>query len=448
MFLIIYLFFFFRQNNETVIINGEDNDLTNKSVSNSLKSIRENNPEWLGKVVTVTINGSDPKIDLERICAAWDAAVQEKPTDVPDVVLDTMRSGLGAETVNSFTAALGIPTLSGQFGQVGDLRHWRDLTDDQLTYLVQIMPPADLIPEAIRQMASNLNISNLAVIFDETFVMDHKYKSLLLNVPTRHVIVRTKAPAEETRRQLTQLRKLDIVNFFVLAGEQVLTMTLNAAQALNFTGRKYGWYALTQDDFAPHCDCSALSLIFFKPEIETASQQRISDLVNRGLLPKPILSSAFYYDLTRIAIAAMKSAIDDKLWPLEPKQMACDTFNGQNTPTRNFDFIGKLKSVTNNMEVIPTFADISWGRRNGEHRASFNMSVSLSVISNGNEISTDLLGTWPANINSPWKVSFRFIDNNKQTKNMPWESELLGSCSCIFKHAHTPSHIHRCPTCR
>ncbi|XP_043269218.1 ionotropic receptor 25a [Venturia canescens] len=385
------------------IINSEDNEIANKSVSNSLKSIREKNAEWLGKVVSVTINGSDAKDDLDKICTAWDAALQENPTEIPDVVLDTTRSGLGAETVNSFTAALGIPTLSGQFGQAGDLRHWRDLSEDQLQYLVQIMPPADLIPEAVRQMAYYLNISNLAVIFDESFVMEHKYKSLLLNVPTRHVIVPAKNSEKEARAQLSRLRKLDIVNYFVLAGESVLTNTLNAGQALNFTGEKYGWYALTQDEFQPHCDGSSLQLIFFKPEMETASQQRISELASRGLLPKPVLSSAFYYDLARIAVAAMKSAIDAKLWPLEPKQMACDSFNGKNTPTRNFDFIGKLKSVNSDMQVTSTFADVAWGRRNGEHRASFNMNGSLIAISNGNPVSTSSLGMWPASINSSLK---------------------------------------------
>lgn len=44
--------------------------------------------------------------------------------------------------------------------------------------------------------------------------MDHKFKSLLQNVATRHVI----APVDDIdiKQQLTKLRELDIVNFFVL----------------------------------------------------------------------------------------------------------------------------------------------------------------------------------------------------------------------------------------
>lgn len=44
--------------------------------------------------------------------------------------------------------------------------------------------------------------------------MDHKFKSLLQNVATRHVI----APVDDIdiKQQLQKLRELDIVNFFVL----------------------------------------------------------------------------------------------------------------------------------------------------------------------------------------------------------------------------------------
>lgn len=78
-------------------------------------------------------------------------------------------TGLASETVKSFTAALGLPTISTSFGQAGDLRQWRNINDEQQKYLVQIMPPADLIPEVIRQIVINQNISNAAILFDNTF---------------------------------------------------------------------------------------------------------------------------------------------------------------------------------------------------------------------------------------------------------------------------------------
>lgn len=44
--------------------------------------------------------------------------------------------------------------------------------------------------------------------------MDHKYKSLLQNIPTRHVI--TNINTEQRAEQIEKLRNLDINNFFIL----------------------------------------------------------------------------------------------------------------------------------------------------------------------------------------------------------------------------------------
>lgn len=46
-------------------------------------------------------------------------------------------------------------------------------------------------------------------------VMDHKYKALLQNIPTRHVITAIAVEADRAK-QIENLRNLDINNFFVL----------------------------------------------------------------------------------------------------------------------------------------------------------------------------------------------------------------------------------------
>lgn len=45
--------------------------------------------------------------------------------------------------------------------------------------------------------------------------MDHKYKALLQNIPTRHVITAL-APQADREQQMEKLRNLDINNFFIL----------------------------------------------------------------------------------------------------------------------------------------------------------------------------------------------------------------------------------------
>lgn len=388
-----------------MVINDEGNELANRSVANALKELKENRTGVsLGEVYVVQINRSDPRGTLDLICGVWDAALQRGRDMIPNLVLDTTMTGPGSETVNSFTAALGLPTVSAQFGQEGDLKQWRNLKPDQASYLIQIMPPADLVPEAIRQLIVEMDVTNAAILFDNEFVMDHKYKSLLQNVPVRHVIVKAKNPGTEIRDQLSRLRSLDIVNFFVLGGQETLRSALDAAQSLNFTGRKYAWHSLTLSDInGPECDCVNISTIFVKPA-ESPNQQALGELIQKGLLPVPVLSSAFYYDLTRLSVTAMRAAVDAGKWPNDPTHLTCDAYNGTNTPVRDVNLLGYLKNVSSSDQFQPVYANFTWGESNGQHHASFVMTVTLITITNSVPVSTEELGTWDAGVESRLKV--------------------------------------------
>ncbi|PBC33353.1 Glutamate receptor, ionotropic kainate [Apis cerana cerana] len=283
-----------------VIINDEANKVANLSIITALETIKENYPNHLGNVWSVQVNGSDINNTLDRVCNNWNSAVEKGGAKVPDLVIDTTTAGLGAKISNSFTAALGIPTLSAQYGQVGDLQYWRKLNSDQQDYLIQVMPPTDLIPE-----------------------------SLLLNVPTRHVINETSQEIIEMKRQLLRLRDLDIVNYFILGNENTINIALEAADALNFTDKK------------------DISVLFMKPEFDRRNNSAVE-----FSLPKPILLSAFYHDIIRLAVLAMKSALDDGEWPMEPRHITCDEYNNTNTPERKLNFFGKLKEASKN--ITPT----------------------------------------------------------------------------------------------
>ncbi|XP_012259587.2 ionotropic receptor 25a-like [Athalia rosae] len=387
-----------------LVINDEENESANKSVTNALKELKEKRRDLLiGDISVVQINRSDPRGTLDLLCAVWDPAVQENRDKIPDLILDTTMTGAGSETVNSFTAALGLPTLSAQFGQEGDLRQWRNLKQEQANYLIQVMPPADLVPEAIRQLVITMNVSNAAILFDDNFVMDHKYKSLLQNVPVRHVIVKAKEAGSQMTKQLSRLRNLDIVNFFVLGGSETLRAALDAAQALNFTGRKFAWHGLTLGDFSPDCDCMNITVLFLKPS-PSANQQALGELKNKGLLMKPVLTSAFYYDLTRIGVTAMRAAIDSGHWPADSNHLTCDAYDGNNTPVRSIPFLSHLKNVTSSSEFQPIYANFTWGERNGQHHASFQMTMSMVIIANSNPVSTEEVGLWDAGIDRQLEV--------------------------------------------
>ena len=48
-------------------------------------------------------------------------------------------------------------------------REWANLDDQQKKYLIQVRPPGDVMPDAIRDMIMQLNITNAAILFDESF---------------------------------------------------------------------------------------------------------------------------------------------------------------------------------------------------------------------------------------------------------------------------------------
>lgn len=92
-----------------------------------------------------------------------------KSNQPPHIVFDTTVTNVASETVKSLSAALGLPTVSASFGQEGDLRQWRDLNEQKRQYLLQVMPPTDIIPEVIRSMVNFMNITNAAILYDESF---------------------------------------------------------------------------------------------------------------------------------------------------------------------------------------------------------------------------------------------------------------------------------------
>lgn len=411
------------------LINDEANKVANSSIIAALETIKEKYPNYLGEVWSVQVNGSDVNDTLDRICKPWDSAVKKGGTRVPDLVIDTTTAGLAAKISNSFTAALGIPTLSAQYGQEGDLLYWRNLNTDQESYLIQVMPPTDLIPEVIRQLCIQLNITNAAILYDHNFVMDHKYKSLLLNVPTRHVINEASQQVMEMRTQLPRLRDLDIVNYFILGDENTINIALEAAEALNFTGKKYGWFLLTPElNVWPRCECRNMNILFMKPEFNKKSPIESS-------LSKPVISSAFYYDLIQLGVRAMKSALDDGEWPVEPKHITCDKYDKTNTPERKMNFFNRLKETYKNM--TPTYAGIKWGSKNGEHRAKFEMSIHLVDIKDGIVSNTIDSGSWNASISAPLQVNLCIQNIDFFSQYLPFFAFTF--LPCYFKHSHLTS---------
>jgi ionotropic glutamate receptor len=74
-------------------------------------------------------------------------------------------------------------------------------------------------------------------------VMDHKYKSLLQNIPTRHMIV--KVSQENGAEQLKNLRDKDIFSFFIIGRLDTIQTVLNSAEENGYFQRQFAWHGIT-----------------------------------------------------------------------------------------------------------------------------------------------------------------------------------------------------------
>ncbi|KAL0830384.1 hypothetical protein ABMA28_002566 [Loxostege sticticalis] len=326
------------QNINVLLINEENNALAEKAFEVAKEYVRRNPSLGLAvDPVIVVGNRSDAKAFLENVCRKYNDMLSAKKT--PHVVLDFTMTGVGSETIKSFTAALALPTISGSFGQAGDLRQWRSLDANQTRFLLQVMPPADILPESIRAIVTKQDITNAAIIFDELFVMDHKYKSLLQNIPTRHVITPVKSyNKDEIKTQLRSLRELDIVNFFVVGSLRTIKNVLDAADENQYFGRKTAWFALSLDKGDITCGCKDATIVYMRPTPDAKSRDRLGKIkTTYSMNGEPEITSAFYFDLSLRTFLAVKSLLDSGKWPNDMKYITCDDYDGKNTPNRTLD---------------------------------------------------------------------------------------------------------------
>ncbi|KAI8421538.1 hypothetical protein MSG28_009573 [Choristoneura fumiferana] len=393
------------QNINVLLINEENNALAEKSFEVAKEYVRRN--PTLGLAVDPVIvvgNRTDAKAFLENVCRKYNDMLSAKKT--PHVVLDFTMTGVGSETIKSFTAALALPTISGSFGQNGDLRQWRNLNANQSKFLLQVMPPADILPESIRAIVTKQDITNAAIIFDEFFVMDHKYKSLLQNIATRHVITPIKSfNKDEIKTQLRSLRELDIVNFFVVGSLRTIKNVLDAADENQYFGRKTAWFALSLDKGDISCGCKDATIVYMKPTPDAKSRDRLGKIkTTYSMNGEPEITSAFYFDLSLRAFLAVKSLLDSGKWPNDMRYITCDEYDGKNTPNRTLD----LKSAFQEIKETPTYAPFFIPEddpMNGRSYMEFSTDLTAVTVKDGASIGSRSLGSWKAGLSNPLSLT-------------------------------------------
>ena len=125
------------------------------------------------------------------------------------------------------------------------------------------MPPSDIIPQLIALITSMQNMTNAAILYDDSFGTEelilkswhssslfnifidmlNKYKSLLKNRPIRHMFSKIET---NINNQIRRLEDMDIVNFFIVGKIDRINQVLMAAGQENYFGKKYSWTAISK----------------------------------------------------------------------------------------------------------------------------------------------------------------------------------------------------------
>lgn len=87
----------------------------------------------------------------------------------PVVVLDTTTNEPQSSIVKRVARKLKIPTLSASYGYKGDIVEWNNLTMEEKEFLVQVMPPGDIIGQMIHDIGASQNLTNAGILYDDSF---------------------------------------------------------------------------------------------------------------------------------------------------------------------------------------------------------------------------------------------------------------------------------------
>ena len=119
------------------------------------------------------------------------------------------------------------------------LREWSNLTPEQAEYLVQVRGPHDMFQYIVRDLVTVTNVSNAAILFDDSFFMsDDHYTNLLIHMPVRHVINKV---TFEVKFSCKMYRKSFIINCQALVQSPVPVDPIPILNPKKSQNKKSNW---------------------------------------------------------------------------------------------------------------------------------------------------------------------------------------------------------------
>ncbi|KAF5277632.1 hypothetical protein FQA39_LY06125 [Lamprigera yunnana] len=369
----------------TLYVNEDVNTVAENAVATAVNNFNAETKNVKVILKKVIGNRDDPKPLLDYICNMYSKMI---PINHGlHLILDTSMTAIPSEAVKTFSKLLGIPTISGSFGEKKDLQQWNNLDPEQSKYLIQIVPPADLIPEMIRHFVNMQQIFQAVIFFDNSFVLEHKIKSLFQTMAAQFVYVPILTTI--TKEHLEKLRKTNIVNFFVLGALNNAKKVLDVADSLNVFSKRFAWYVITQDKGDLTCNCRNATVIFVNPTVNS-NQKRFQQI---KVSIDPPLAAAFYYDLALRAFRTLRTMLPTKAWPKRVSYTSCEKY--EQPVQRSFDLFQFFAKEN----IIPAYGDFKF-TANGEGYMNFSMDIKAINIFNNKINKSKTLGTWNVNSSS------------------------------------------------
>lgn len=344
-------------------------------------------------------NSMDETLKLPNVCELLQVALDAG--NPPHLIVDTTYSGVNSEIAKMLAKKLAVPTISTSYGDYNDLREWVDLSDEQMDYLVHVRPPGDILPNIIRDSIIKRNISNAAILYDKNFVMDYKYKSLMQNIPCRHIIIQLPMDQDmgEVSKQLMRVKEAELSNVFVLSGIEMAKVVLNQANDAGMVNRQHSWFFISKETDPLECGCTNASVIHAMPRISDLARQRLQALRNnQQLTNKPDLDAAFYFDTILSAVMAAGTMEKNGEYPADYKVASCSEMDQEMVRPS----IPLLATMTR-MQVPETLGNIMLSS-NGQSFMEITMQMYMDKIIASQLVSQDPIGSYVA---TPDRGNFR-----------------------------------------
>ncbi|CAG2123118.1 unnamed protein product, partial [Medioppia subpectinata] len=124
-----------------------------------------------------------------------------------------------------------IPTISTTYQLGSGILNWRNLDDNEKQYLIHVNQPGDTIPIMVKDLTAHHNYKTVIVYYDESFQLDHKQKSLLVNTKARHIIRQLEGKTVEQYVKLfADIKKAKMLNYVIFGTIETLNNVIDAVR--------------------------------------------------------------------------------------------------------------------------------------------------------------------------------------------------------------------------